>query len=109
MLKCTNTHVLCFDLVFMNSRSKQVYFIVMYIRYDLDIHTCFKLPRQTYFDIPIHILKNSSLIKYMFWFLVKMLRNKNGFICLIFELKYLSHVYISMQYGKNIFGNFYKF
>jgi len=31
------------DLVFMNSRSKQVYFISMYIRYVLDIHTWFNL------------------------------------------------------------------
>ena len=70
MLKCTNTHVLCFDLVFMNIRSKQVYFNSMYIRYVLDIHTCFKLARQTYFDYPIHVLakfkfdKNTS---FGFW------------------------------------------
>ena len=41
----------------MDNRSKQVYFILMYIRYVLDIHTCFKLARQTYFDIAIHVLK----------------------------------------------------
>ena len=45
-------------LVFMDNRSKQVYFILMYIRYVLDIHTCFKLARQTYIDIAIHVLKN---------------------------------------------------
>ena len=44
-------------LVLMDSRSKQVYFIPMYIRYVLDIHSCFKLARQTYFDIAIHVLK----------------------------------------------------
>ena len=38
----------------MDSRSKQVYFIPMYIRYVLDIHSCFKLARQTYFDMSIH-------------------------------------------------------
>ena len=36
------------------------------------IYTCMlKLHRQTYFDYPIHVLKNPSLIKYSFWFLVK--------------------------------------
>ena len=102
-----NTHTfLVLTCVFMNSRSKQVYFIFMYIRYVLDIHTCFKLPRQTYFDIPIHVLKNPSLIKYKFWFLVKMIRHKNSLTCLIFELKFLSLVYISMQNVKTIFGDF---
>ena len=42
----------------MDNRSKQVYFILMYIRYVLNIHTCFKLARQTYFDYLIHVLKN---------------------------------------------------
>ena len=64
MLKCTiHTRFYGLDLVFMNSRSKQVYFIPMYIRYVLDIHTCFKLAIQTYFDYPIHVLEKSSLIK----------------------------------------------
>ena len=67
-----------------------------------------KLLIQTYFDYPIHVLKKSSLIKYKFWFLIKMIRHKNSFICLIFELKYLSHVYILMQNDKTIFGYFYK-
>ena len=71
------------------------------------IYTCMlKLLKQTYFDYPIHVLKNPSLIKYKFWFLVKMLKHKNSFICLIFELKCFSHVYISMQYGKTIFVDF---
>ena len=61
---------------------------------------------RTYFDFPIHVLKNPSLIKYKFWFLVKMIRHKNSFICLIFELNFLSHVYISMQNDKTIFGYF---
>ena len=30
----------------------------MYIRYVLDIHTCFKLAIQTYFDYLIRVLKN---------------------------------------------------
>ena len=72
-------------------------------------YTCMlKLPIQTYFDFPIHVLKNPCLIKYKFWFLVKMLKHKNSFICLIFELKCLSHVYISMQNDKTIFGYFHK-
>ena len=62
--------------------------------------------KQTYFDYPIHVLKNTSLIKYKFWFLVKMLKHKNNSNCLIFELKLLSHVYISMQNVKTIFGDF---
>ena len=37
-----------------------------------------------------------------------MLKHKNGFICLIFELKCLSQVYISMQNDKTIFGIFRK-
>ena len=61
---------------------------------------------QTYFDMSIHVLKNPSLIKYKFWFLVKMLKHKNSFICLIFELNFLSHVYVSMQNDKTIFENF---
>ena len=60
--------------------------------------------KQTYFDFPIHVLKKSSLIK--FWFLVKMLKHKNSSNCFIFELKFLSHVYISMQNVKTIFGDF---
>ena len=73
-------------------------------------YTCMlKLLRQTYFDFPIHVLKNPSLIKYKFWFLVKMLRHKNSSNCLIFELKFLSHVYISMQNEKTIFGYFTRF
>ena len=69
------------------------------------IHACLT-SRKTYFDFPIHVLKNTSLIKYMFWFLIKMIKHKNSFICLIFELKCLSQVYISMQNGKTIFGDF---
>ena len=42
-------------------------------------------------------------------FLVKMIRHKNSSNCLIFELKFLSHVYISMQNDKTIFENFYIF
>ena len=68
------------DLVFMNSRSKQVYFIFMYIRYVLDIHTCFKLARQTYFDYPIHVLEKSSLIKIQVFVLIKFARLKNELI-----------------------------
>jgi len=52
----------------MDSRSKQVYFIPMYIRYVLDIHSCFKLARQTYFDIAIHVLKNQVLKNTSFGF-----------------------------------------
>ena len=64
MLKCTiHTRFMIWILVFMDNRSKQVYFILMYIRYVLNIHTCFKLARQTYFDYPIHVLEKSSLIK----------------------------------------------
>ena len=44
--------------------------------------------------------------KYRFWFLEKLVRHKNGFKCLIFELKFLSHVYISMQNDKTIFVDF---
>jgi len=58
MLKYTYTRFYVLDLVFMNSKSKQVYFISMYIRYVLDIHTWFKRAKQTYFDIPIHVLKS---------------------------------------------------
>ena len=44
---------------------------------------------------------------YKIWFLVKKkIRHKNGFICLVFELKCLSQVYISMQNVKTIFGDF---
>ena len=74
------------------------------------IYTCMlKLHRQTYFDYPIHVLKNPSLIKYKFWFLIKIVRHKNSSNCLIFELKLLSHVYISMQNVKTIFEIFYIF
>ena len=73
------------------------------------IYTCMlKLHRQTYFGISIHVLKNPSLIKYSFWFLKKLVKHKNSLNCLIFELKLLSHVYISMQNVKTIFGDFYK-
>ena len=50
-------------LVFKDSRSKQVYFISIYIRYVLDIHTCFKVARQTYFDYPIHVLEKFKFDK----------------------------------------------
>ena len=72
----------------------------------LYIHTCLYDLYKLSFDYPIHLLKNPSLIKYKFWFLVKMIRHKNSLYCLIFELKFLSHVYISMQNGKTIFGDF---
>ena len=79
-------------LVFMNSRSKQVYFIPMYIRYVLDIHTCFKVARQTYFDYPIHVLEKSSLTKIQVLFLIKFARLKNELNMLIHVLKLLSLV-----------------
>ena len=37
-----------------------------------------------------------------------MLKHKNSLNCLIFELNFLSHVYISMQNVKTIFEDFYK-
>ena len=81
MLKCTtHTRFMFWILVFMNSRSKQVYFISIYIRYVLDIHTCFKLARQTYFDYPIHVLEKSSLIKIQVFVLIKFARLKNELI-----------------------------
>jgi len=79
-------------LVFMDSRSKQVYFISMYIRYVLDIHTCFKVARQTYFDYPIHVLEKSSLTKIQVLFLIKFARLKNELNMLIHVLKLLSLV-----------------
>ena len=81
---CSSAHTHTFhvlDLVFMNSRSKQVYSIFIYIRYVLDIHTCVKLARQTYFDYPIHVLERSSLIKIQVLVLIKFARHKNKLIC----------------------------
>ena len=72
-------------------------------------YTCMlKLLIQTYFDFPIHVLKNTCLIKYKIWFLINFARHKNSSNCLIFELKFLSLVYVSMQNVKTIFGDFYK-
>ena len=42
-------------------------------------YTCMlKLLKQTYFDIPIHVLKKSKFDRYKIWLLVKMLRHKNS-------------------------------
>jgi len=65
--------------------------INMYSRCFLVIHTCLTY-RQTYFDIPIHVLEKSSLIKIQVLFLIKLARHKNELICLIYVLKFLSQV-----------------
>ena len=79
--------------------------VFMYIRC-VQYTYMLKLPRQTYFDFPTHVLKNQSLIKYKFWFLIKFARHKNDSICLIFVMEFLSHVYISMKNDKTIFMDF---
>ena len=51
----------------------------------------------------------SKFDKILVLVLVKMIKHKNGFLCLIFELKCLLQVYISMQNIKTIFRDFYMF
>ena len=81
-------------------------------------YTCMlKLLKQTYFDYPIHVLKNPSLIKYRFWFLIKFARHKNDFICwymswnfyhkFVFQYKMLKQVLWNFRKDKRIFIKYF--